>query len=279
MTANEGASDLYQGGDGVDTLTLKFTETQWSENQAIQTDIAGYQAHLASESSDSFEFAAFGLTASEFEKLSVRIGEGDATDMTVAPVEDMVLEYGDFAGFAPFGPENIMAEGGEGNDTITFGDFAAHENSLVTVDGGGGGDTISFESVTGINDGNVTVNSGAGDDVVSVGDYAGLNDGNVSVNGGAGADTFIFGVHAENLTIDLGEGYGDIDSLTFEEGVFNTTIDNWEYGVDANIDVVDPTAWTAQIENGNTVLTTNDNQSLTFIGITDANLNVSDFLI
>jgi hypothetical protein len=67
--------------------------------------------------------------------------------------------------------------------------------------------------------------------------------------------------------------------VTFKGSVKKTTIDNWEYGVDANIDVVDPTAWTAQIENGNTVLTTNDNQSLTFIGITDANLNVSDFLI
>jgi hypothetical protein len=89
----------------------------------------------------------------------------------------------------------------------------------------------------------------------------------------------VFGTDAQNLTIDLGENDGDQDSVTFQGSVKNTTIDNWEYEFDAKIDVVDPTAWTAQIENGNTVLTTNDNQSLTFIGIADANYSVSDFLI
>jgi Ca2+-binding RTX toxin-like protein len=122
------------------------------------------------------------------------------------------------------------------------------------------------------------VTGGAGNDEISFVEWVGYS-GSVTVDGGAGADTFEFGGGGENLTIDLGAGDEDRDSVIFKGSVKNTTIDNWEYGVDANIDVVDPTAWTAQIENGNTVLTTNDNQSLTFIGITDANLNVSDFLI
>jgi hypothetical protein len=131
MTANEGASDLYQGGDGVDTLTLKFTETQWSENQAIQTDIAGYQAHLASESSDSFEFAAFGLTASEFEKLSVRIGEGDATDMTVAPVED-AMDFENLGTFS-YGFYGEIPDIG----LITFGSIFGGVNNPKMVSGFG----------------------------------------------------------------------------------------------------------------------------------------------
>jgi hypothetical protein len=67
--------------------------------------------------------------------------------------------------------------------------------------------------------------------------------------------------------------------VTFLGSVKNTTIDNLEINYDANIDVVDPSAWTAQVENGNTVLTTNDGQSLTLIGITDTDLGVSDFLM
>ncbi len=90
MAANTGASDVYQGGAGVDTLTLEFTQTEWDENRAIQTDIANYQEHLASRSSDSFVFKAFGLDASEFENLSVRIGHGNAADMTTASLEGAI---------------------------------------------------------------------------------------------------------------------------------------------------------------------------------------------
>ena len=89
MAANTGASDVYQGGAGVDTLTLELTEAEWLDDD-VQTDIANYQEHLASESSDSFVFTTSGLTASEFEHLSVRIGDGDATDMTTASLEGAI---------------------------------------------------------------------------------------------------------------------------------------------------------------------------------------------
>jgi len=121
------------------------------------------------------------------------------------------------------------------------------------------------------------VNGGAGDDVVSFDYYAGNNNGNVTVNGGAGADTFIFGDGAENLSINLGEGDGDVDSVTFDGEVFNTTIANWEFDIDDAVDVVDAAAWTAQEAGGNTILTTGDGQSLTFLDITG--LTVDDFLM
>jgi hypothetical protein len=88
LAANYGAYDVYQGGAGVDTLTLEFTEEEWNDDD-VQSEIANYQEHLASGSSDSFQFGD-SLTVSEFEHLSVRIGDGDATDMTVAPVDDIV---------------------------------------------------------------------------------------------------------------------------------------------------------------------------------------------
>jgi hypothetical protein len=146
-----------------------------------------------------------------------------------------------------------MAIGGDGNDTITFGNYAGFYDGSASADGGDGNDEITF------------------------GENAGSYGGSVSANGGAGADRFIFGAGAANLTIDLGEGDQDQDSVTFEGSVENTTIDNWEVGFDANIDVVDPTAWTAQVVNGNTVLTSDDEQSLTFMDI--SGLAADDFLM
>jgi VCBS repeat-containing protein len=87
MAANTGATDVYQGGDGVDTLTLEFTEAEWLDDN-VQADIAGYQAHLASGRSDSFEFAAFGLTASQFEALNV-IVDGVALDPNAEAADDV----------------------------------------------------------------------------------------------------------------------------------------------------------------------------------------------
>jgi Ca2+-binding RTX toxin-like protein len=247
MAANYNESDVYQGGDGVDTLTLEFTTEEWLDAE-VQSAITGYQGHLAESNSGSFAFMAFDmafdLTVSDFEHLSVRIG--DATDMT----EASVINFGDAAGAS-----------------LTF-----------SFDSGAGDDDIDFGSMAGLDGGSVTVDGGDGDDTISFGDNAGANGGRVNANGGAGEDTFIFGANAGNLTIDLGEGDEAEDSVTFEGAVYNATIDNWEVGVDA-VYVVDPTAWTAQVVNGNTVLTLDVEQSLTFMDITDTNLNVSDFLM
>jgi hypothetical protein len=67
------------------------------------------------------------------------------------------------------------------------------------------------------------------------------------------SDYFSFLAGGQNLTINLGEGDTRSDSVTFQGAVKNTTINNWDVDVDENIDVVDPTAWTAQAVNGNIV--------------------------
>ena len=41
MAANAGAIDVYQGGAGVDTLTLELTTAEWF-SAAVQADIANY---------------------------------------------------------------------------------------------------------------------------------------------------------------------------------------------------------------------------------------------
>jgi Ca2+-binding RTX toxin-like protein len=91
LASNYGATDVYLGGAGNDTLTLEFTADEWNNNPLVQSEIARYQAHLVDDSSDEFHFVS-GLTVSEFENLSVRIGEGDATDLGVAPVDEVPAE-------------------------------------------------------------------------------------------------------------------------------------------------------------------------------------------
>ena len=97
MAANTGASDAYQGGSGVDTLTLELTTAEWF-SAAVQTDIANYLAFQAAHTdpitgeADSavFQFTAFDLSASEFEALNVLV-DGvmlDPNDAAVTAVAD-----------------------------------------------------------------------------------------------------------------------------------------------------------------------------------------------
>jgi Ca2+-binding RTX toxin-like protein len=97
MAANAGAIDVYQGGAGVDTLTLELTTAEWF-SAAVQADIADYLVFLAAHTNpitgeaDSvvFQFTAFDLSASEFEALNV-IVDGvvlDPTDEAVTAVAD-----------------------------------------------------------------------------------------------------------------------------------------------------------------------------------------------
>jgi hypothetical protein len=90
MTANtmaDGthASDVYQGGTGVDTLTLEFTDDEWL-SAGVQADVAKYQEHLKNVSLDPFVFD-FGLTVSEFEALRV-IVDGEELDPNAVATDD-----------------------------------------------------------------------------------------------------------------------------------------------------------------------------------------------
>jgi hypothetical protein len=69
--------------------------------------------------------------------------------------------------------------------------------------------------------------------------------------------------------------------VTFEGSVKSTTILNWEYSIDDKIDVFDDLSnWKlATSPEGVRLDNENENQSLTFIGITASSLNVSDLLM
>jgi Ca2+-binding RTX toxin-like protein len=148
MASNYGETDVYRGGDGVDTLTLEFTEEEW-QSSAVQDGIADYQAHLASNSSDTF-VSTSGLTVSEFERLSVRIGDGDTTDMTVAAVEDAMdfedlgpLTYGRHGeipdiGLITFGVDGVSnSQDGLGLwDVSTYGQWYKGVAELAAATGG-----------------------------------------------------------------------------------------------------------------------------------------------
>ncbi|WP_411288494.1 beta strand repeat-containing protein, partial [Phenylobacterium sp.] len=75
---NAGASDVYDGGSGVDVLRLVMTRTEWL-SAAVQQDVAGYLSFIAAAtnpnngqaSNAEYVFRAFGLNASKFERLEV----------------------------------------------------------------------------------------------------------------------------------------------------------------------------------------------------------------
>jgi hypothetical protein len=236
---------------------------------------------LVENSADTFIFGE-SLEVREFENLSVRIGGGEAVDMTVAPVEAMLIdlrigdedEGGGEGGGGPGGPgdSNLWngtetAEGGAFNDVINVGNNAGAHQHELTVNGGAGNDEINAGSFAGAYSGLITVDGGAGDDKISFGFAPGADGGKVIVDGGAGADTFEFGDNAQNLTIDLGEGDGEPDSVTFLGAVFNATIANWEPGDMVN--VPEPSDWERGESSEGSVTLRNGMQSLTFMDTTD----------
>jgi len=100
---NLGASDLYTGNTGHDTLRLVLTSSE-AANSAIQQDIADYQAFLLANSdpnSDNgavFQFTAFDLQVSNFENLEVVIEDINTAPIVATPIADTSTD--EDAGFA-----------------------------------------------------------------------------------------------------------------------------------------------------------------------------------
>jgi hypothetical protein len=108
MSANETsegsrALDVYQGGEGHDTLTLVFTKEEWDNLDKQQ--ITNYKQHLkAGKSDDLFNFD-FGLEVSEFEALNVIVKGSAVADAYRAEFTN-VLTNGSFEDGAPDGKWN-----------------------------------------------------------------------------------------------------------------------------------------------------------------------------
>lgn len=150
---NVGASDVYDGGSGKDTLRLVMTREEWMR-ASVQKDVADFLAFLKSvvhpvngeAKNTEFLFKSFGLNASKFEKLEVVVG-GVAID----PTDQAVMLGADTATAGEDSPSvavDVLA-----NDSVpdlikalTFTQAAHGTVTLVSQSSGapGGSDTAKF---------------------------------------------------------------------------------------------------------------------------------------
>lgn len=79
VTNNQGTHSFFTAGAGIDTLNLVMTRAEWMTT-AVQADVDSYMSFLAAhqgatgeDDAAAFTFSAFGLTASQFEKLAVTV--------------------------------------------------------------------------------------------------------------------------------------------------------------------------------------------------------------
>jgi len=76
MSENVGATNVYDGGKGTDTLTLELTHAQYA-SAAVQADLAAYNTFLAQNANShtsngpAFQFHAFDLSVSNFEHINI----------------------------------------------------------------------------------------------------------------------------------------------------------------------------------------------------------------
>ena len=94
-TANIGATDVADGGSGMDTLRLDLTRAEWLL-AAVQGDVARYATFLAGPNAawQSFTFGSFGLTATSFENGVARVAGVDlsfADDAVIARADLFTL--------------------------------------------------------------------------------------------------------------------------------------------------------------------------------------------
>ncbi|MFN4281736.1 MAG: putative Ig domain-containing protein [Alphaproteobacteria bacterium] len=94
---NLGASDIYTGNTGNDTLRLVLTSAE-AANSAIQQDIAAFQAFLAANNDPNsddgavFQFTAFDLQVSNFENLEVVIEDTNTAPIVATPIADTATD-------------------------------------------------------------------------------------------------------------------------------------------------------------------------------------------
>ena len=98
QSENIGATDIYDGGSGIDTIRLELTRAQWL-NSALQADIANYLQFLAANTGSNgqaknteFRFTAFDLRVSKIENLQIVV-DGviiDPRDQAVAAQNDAI---------------------------------------------------------------------------------------------------------------------------------------------------------------------------------------------
>ncbi|MBT7759690.1 MAG: tandem-95 repeat protein [Rhodospirillaceae bacterium] len=99
---NTGATDIYDGGSGIDQLQLNFSLQEWLDlNPGLQDDLDAYLDFLAATTDPTsgeadgtaFQFNVFDLSASGFESVATFVDgvEVDAIDDVVTAVDDALV--------------------------------------------------------------------------------------------------------------------------------------------------------------------------------------------
>lgn len=122
VSENSGATDTYDGGRGIDTLSLELTLQEWLD-PGFQTDLANYLTFLdthidgnTGEADDaSFGFTAFDLAASAWENLVTSVDgiETNPEDEAVTAIDDNLATDEESAIQG-----NVLDDNGNGADDI-----------------------------------------------------------------------------------------------------------------------------------------------------------------
>ena len=231
---NLGATDVYDGGSGIDTLRLDLTSAEFL-NPVLQEDLLEYQSYLAvhvdtitGEADGAvFQFDAFDLAASAWESLLVFV-DGVETSLPDLPfivgnTAAGTLDIG--GGVTPTG-DTFIPSGAISGDTLTatsgiIGNQAG-SSGVATVSGAGSELNIGSGGLTVGNAGTGALSVSAGGGVtiasdgfnnLSVGGEAG-GDGSVTVSG-AGSRLVTTGL---DNTVQIGRASGAAGTLLVEAG-------------------------------------------------------------
>ncbi|VAV95855.1 Alkaline phosphatase, partial [hydrothermal vent metagenome] len=162
-----------------------------------------------------------------------------------------------------------VIDGGDGNDTLvgTSGDDAlflddgissfasgtqARIQNIEEIDMGAGDDIVDMTSNTYTYDEGIIVKGGSGNDTIwtSTGDDTLIGGtGNDSMFGGAGDDTFIFGANEGTDIVSGGDGGGWTDTIQLDD--FS--------------DSDSQQGWTLALDNGDTILSTDEGANEIFL--------------
>lgn len=245
--ADDGASDLLDGGAGNDTLLGGIGDDTLIGG-------AGNDTILGGEGSDQFTFS--GSFGTDLVTGGEDAGDGD-TDQLIFDVTGglSVVFTGDEAGTA-----TDTASGA----TVTF-------SEIEVVEGGTGADTIDAH----LSASSLVLAGGAGDDQItggSVDDILVGDEGADTLTGGAGDDTLITGTGLDRLVLETSGGADTVFDFDMTPNGAQTTdqLDVSDLRDGANNPV---NAWDVVVSDdgsGNAVLTFPGGESVTLIGVAPA---------
>jgi VCBS repeat-containing protein len=246
LAENTGSDDEYDGGSGIDTLRLVFTSAEWARAD-VKADVARFMAFLANEINPSgqakgheFEFRAFDLEVTKFEKLEVVV-DGRVIDPRGGPTIDAVNDAA------------TVAEDGSISGNVLANDLVPTLSAVALVTGPAHG-TLTFGG-----DGSYAYTPGADFNALAVGESA--------------TETFVYRVtdtsgNTDTATVTLtitGTNDGPVARADVAAGTENQTLTINVLGNDSDPDhnaVLHVTA--AAVPAGQGAVTVNTDNTLAF---------------